>query len=71
MTISQSRPRPDILIRDPEGYPLAVVEVNNLPDLSRNMATELRHNLIEYGVPARVPYFLILSQDMGFLWTKW
>ena len=70
MTISQSRPRPDILIRDPEGYPLAVVEVNNLPDLSRDMATELRHNLIEYGVPARVPYFLILSQDMGFLWKE-
>jgi len=26
--------------------------------------------LIEYGVPARVPYFLILSQDMGFLWKE-
>jgi hypothetical protein len=29
---------------------------------------ELRHNLIEYGIPARVPYFLLLSQDIGFLW---
>jgi hypothetical protein len=26
--------------------------------------------LIEYGVPARVPYFLLLSQDVGFLWKE-
>ena len=70
MTISQSRPRPDILIQDPEGYPIAVVEVKNLQNLTRDIATELRHNLINYGVPARVPYFLLLSQDIGFLWTE-
>lgn len=70
MTISRSRPRPDILIRDSEGYPIAVVEVKNIQNLSRNVAMELRHNLIEYGVPARVPYFLLLSQDVGFLWKE-
>ena len=70
MTMSRSRPRPDILIRDSEGFPIAVVEVKNLPHLSRYVATELRHNLIEYGVPARVPYFLLLSQDVGFLWKE-
>jgi hypothetical protein len=70
MTTSRSRPRPDILIRDPEGDTIAVVEVNNLPNLSRDVATELRHNLIEYGVPAQVPYFLLLSQDVGFLWKE-
>lgn len=68
MTISHSRPRPDILIRDSEGYPIAVVEVKNPLHLSRNTAMELRHNLIEYGIPAHVPYFLLLSQDVGFLW---
>lgn len=70
MTISRSRPRPDILIRDPEGYPIAVVEVKNIQNLSRDMAMELRHNLIEYGIPARVTYFLLLSQDIGFLWKE-
>src|SRR5436305_15061712 len=70
MTMSRSRPRPDILIRDPEGYPIAVVEVKNIQNLSRDVAMELRHNLIEYGIPARVPYFLLLSQDVGFLWKE-
>src|SRR5205085_9475212 len=68
MTISRSRPRPDILIRDSEGYPIAIVEVKNIQNLSQDVAMELRHNLIEYGIPARVPYFLLLSQDVGFLW---
>ncbi len=68
MTISRPRPRPDILVRGPEGYPIAVVEVKNLKDLSRDEAIELRHNLIEYGIPSHVPYFLLISQDVGFLW---
>ncbi len=63
-----SRPRPDILVRNPEGDPIAVIEVENLKDLSRDEAIELRHNLIEYGIPSHVPYFLLLSQDVGFLW---
>src|SRR5438309_1623509 len=70
MTTSRSRPKPDILIRDDQGYPVAVVEVNNRQNLSREVATELRHNLIDYGIPSRVPYFLILSQDVGFLWKE-
>jgi len=70
MTISQSRPKPDILIRDDQGYPLAVVEIDNMQDLTRDEARELRHNLIDYGIPSRVPYFLILSQDVGFLWKE-
>jgi hypothetical protein len=70
MTMSRSRHRPDILIENSEGYPIAFVEVKNLQNLSRDIATELRHNLIEYGVPAQVPYFLLLSQDVGFLWKE-
>ena len=70
MTISRSRPRPDMMIRDPDGYPVAVVEMQNLPNLSRDMATQIRHNLLEYGVPIRTPYFLLLSQDVGFLWKE-
>lgn len=68
MAISQ--PRPDILVRNPEGYPIVFVEVKNLKDLSRDEAIELRHNLIEYGVPSNVLYFLLLSQDIGYLWKN-
>jgi hypothetical protein len=68
MTIS--RPRPDILIRSPEGYPIAVVEIYNRLNLSRDIATKLRRNLIDYGMPLHVPYFLLLSQDVGFLWKE-
>jgi len=68
MTISRSRPQPDILIRDDQGYPVAVVEVKNRQNLSPGLATELRHNMIMHGFPFQVPYFLLLSQDVGFLW---
>jgi hypothetical protein len=64
-----SRPRADILVRNLKGDPIAIVEVKNLKDLSRDEAIELRHNLIEYGIPSHVPYFMLLSQDVGFLWT--
>jgi len=68
MTISQSRPRPDILVRDPDGFPIAIVEIKNRQNLSRDVATELRRSMIAHGLPARVPYFLLLSQDVGYLW---
>ncbi len=70
MTISQSRPRPDILIRDPDGFPIAVVEIKNRQNLSRDVATEMRRNMIAHGLPSRVPYFLLLSQDVGYLWKE-
>lgn len=66
--MATTRPRPDILVRNPEGDPIAIVEVKNLKDLSRDEAMELRHNLIDYGIPSHVPYFLLLSQEVGFLW---
>lgn len=62
--------RPDMLIQSPQWFPVAIVELKNLPNLTRDEATEIRRSLIEYGVPARVPYFLLLSQDVGFLWTE-
>lgn len=70
MTISRSRPRLDILIKDPDGYPIAVVELKNRQNLSRDVATEIRRNMLARGLPSRVPYFLLLSQDVGFLWKE-
>ena len=65
-----SHPKPDILIRNPEGQPVAVVEVKNIQNLSRDEAMELRRDLVSYGVPSQVPYFLLLSQDIGYLWKE-
>lgn len=65
-----SRPRPDILIKNPQGFPIAVVEVKNQQNLSRDVATKLRRNMVAHGFLAQIPYFLLASQDVGFLWKE-
>ena len=60
--------RSDILIQNPEGQFVAVVEVKNMRDLSRDTATVLRRNSMVYNLLPQTPYFLLLSQDSGFLW---
>ena len=62
--------RPDLVIKDSEGRLIAMVEVKNLQGLSRDEATTLRHDLVDYGLPTHIPYFLLLSQDVGFLWKE-
>ena len=68
--MTTSRRIVDILIQSPDGDTIAVVEVKNLRDLTPDKATEIRHNLAYYGVPAEVPFFMLLSQDVGFLWKN-
>jgi hypothetical protein len=70
MAISRPRPRPDILVRSPEGYPIAVVEVKNQQNLSRDVAMKLRRNMVAHGLLPQVPFFLLASQDVGFLWKE-
>lgn len=60
----------DLIIKNVEDHLIAVVEVKNFKDLSREEAIEMRHILLDYGFPADVPYFLLLSQDVGFLWKE-
>ncbi|OLD95623.1 MAG: hypothetical protein AUI36_46100 [Cyanobacteria bacterium 13_1_40CM_2_61_4] len=60
--------RPDILIQSPEDLPIAVVEVKNRQDLTREVATVLRRNIITHSLLPQTPYFLLISQDVGFLW---
>lgn len=64
-----STAKADILIRSTQGYPIAVVEIKNRQQLSPDVAKELRRNMVARGVPSHVPYFLLLSQDVGFLWN--
>lgn len=62
--------RPEIVVTQADGYPVMVAEVNNLSDWTRAEAAEFRRNLYAAGGFPRVPYFLLLSQDQGFLWRN-
>ena len=46
-----------------------MIEVKNRRDLTSTLATMLRRNLIVHGEYRRVPYFVLLSQDSGYIWT--
>lgn len=58
----------DLVVTNDGDDLVAVIKVKNLRGLSRDEAIELRHDLLEYGLPDQIPYFLLLSQEKGFLW---
>ena len=58
----------DIVVRDSEGNALALVEVKNRQELSPDIAATLRRNLISHGLANQnARFFLLVSQDMGYL----
>jgi hypothetical protein len=65
---SLSSLRPDIAILSPNGRVVASVEVQNLLNFTRKAATEIRYNMLVDGLLTRTPYFLVMSQDKGYLW---
>lgn len=62
--------RPDLVIKTSEGRPIAVVEVKSRTNFTTDVATEMRRNMLARGLPPHIPYFLLLSQDKGYLWTN-
>ncbi len=62
--------QPDLVIKGLKGDLIAIIEIKNMLDLSRDEAIEIRRDLLEYGFPNQAPYFLLLSQDIGFLWKE-
>lgn len=62
--------RHDIILQNPDGQFIAVIEVKNLPNLSRDVATMIRSNSMTYSLLPQTPFFLLLSQDKGFLWKE-
>jgi hypothetical protein len=60
--------RPDIVIKSPEGRILVSVEVKNRDDLTRTTAIKLRYMLATEGLLLLTPYFLLVSQEKGYLW---
>ena len=61
---------PDITIRKRDGRPIAIVEVKNKRVLTERDASYLRHTFLTHGLMEDVPYFLVLSQDVGYLWHQ-
>lgn len=63
--------RADISVHDREGSPIALVEVKNRQGLNAEVATNVRRNLVAHGLMSqRVPFFLVVSQDVGFVWMQ-
>jgi len=60
--------QPSLLIESSDERLIAVVEVKGGRDMSRDVAIEIRSSMLESGLPAHIPYFLLLSRDTGFLW---
>jgi hypothetical protein len=59
----------DILARNSNGESVLVAEIKNRQNLSRGVATALRRNLGAHNLLPHSAYFLLASQDVGYLWT--
>ena len=64
------RLNPDITIRKRDGRPIAIVEVKNKRALTEADASFLRRGFLAHGLMEGIPYFLVLSQDVGYLWHQ-
>ena len=60
--------QPSLLVENRDEFPIAMVEVKGRRGMSRDVAVEIRESMLERGLPAHIPYFLLLSPDTGFLW---
>lgn len=58
----------DFRVTTHDGSLAAIVELKNRQNLSPDVAIEYRRNLLVHGALPRSPFFLLLSQDMGYLW---
>ena len=59
-----------MIARDAAGDPVAVIEVKNREGLTPEIAAQLHRNMAAHGLIGRAPYFLLLSQDVGYLWRE-
>ena len=58
----------DIVVHGRDGQQVAVVELKNHLSLSREDAAWIRENLMSRNGLEQPRYFLVLSQDLGYLW---
>jgi hypothetical protein len=63
--------RADIVLRAVDEDIVAVVEVKNPVHLTANIAAKFRRDLMaDARLGIRIPFFLVISQDVGFLWNQ-
>lgn len=65
-----SIPQLDLVVHRPDGHLVAIIEIKNREGLTSELATVLRRNMIVHGNLPVVPYFLLVSQERGFLWKE-
>lgn len=58
----------DVLVVDGRDTPVAAIEVKNRPNLQPAEATVIRRNLLVHRLIAPVDYFMLVSQEVGYLW---
>lgn len=70
--LSVARPfRVDIIAQASDGSAVAIIEVKNREGLTHDLAATLRRNLLVHGLGGlRTPYFMFVSQEVGFLWDQ-
>jgi hypothetical protein len=61
--------RADLAIHSPNGHLIALVEVKNIERFDLAAASGIRRNLATYSSLPEAPYFLLVSQDQGYLWS--
>jgi hypothetical protein len=58
----------DIVVHAPNGAAVAAVEVKNVRQLDLEYATEIRELLLRDDALPPGAYFVVVSQERGFLW---
>ncbi len=58
----------DILLRDLNDHPVAIIEAKGLMHLTPAIAADIHRRMVRQGLPTHIPYFLLVSQDHGYLW---
>lgn len=59
----------DFLIHAPDGTLAAAIDVKNHKSMSLRMAIELRRHKWSEGLLPPADYYVLLSQDVGFIWA--
>ena len=60
--------QPSMVIEDSYECPIAAVEVTSSSDIIIDDTSKMWESTLEHSLPAHVPYFLLVSQNTGFLW---
>lgn len=60
----------DFVMAKPSGEQVAIIEVKNASRLNSQSAAFLRRNMLAHGLSSRARFFVVLTQDDGFVWDE-